>query len=480
MALSYSPSPAIHHERNGMGRKNTKNKKTERLPPSERTLVGAKVSLNSHAVTNVQTTVRVYEPPQPFELSTPLPRTPRGDPVNLDIDALRKILRHAGALTLLTALRVSRAWRRAALEELSCTPRLHLSDAMRRAGLRTTPSAHWVIRTLNYFPCLRHITLSGLPHLGRIPDLTTKVLSELSSATCTTLDMSRLDVAAADLANLIRSPRMPALTELILTGCQTVDASCSRLLADALIASGRTLERVDVSNCGRVDADALMPLLIRNTVLHVVAKRCINVRRVTSLLALTASSVDLHHCRNLGRFHVTTGVLIVLNLSQCASLVSVRLARAPSAQHKLETVNLASCHNLRELSVDGGLPCVEELLLSRARSLRADTFMHLGLHAEACAMPRLRRLELIATNVREVRLRSYGALQCADLSGCADLNVVHISDCDRLAKLNLSNRKAPLGRVDAVLSKDAVVLGLRDRWAWSANDRMQTIVYGTQ
>eukprot|EP00171_Calliarthron_tuberculosum_P002426 IDg2426t1 len=103
-------------------------KKTQRLPSSERTLVGSKIihsertSSASSSVSDVPTTLRLDKVRSPTQ-AAPQPRSLTTRPssrlwTEIHDDTLRKVLRYSGPLAILAASRVCRHWRRVALVEL--------------------------------------------------------------------------------------------------------------------------------------------------------------------------------------------------------------------------------------------------------------------------------------------------------------------------------------------------------------------------
>lgn len=485
-----------------MGRK--KKNKAFRLPLSDqRALAGTKVGTSSFAAdvstlsTNVATlrlnTASSTRPQQQVHglvVSAPIetPSNSHSQCVELDDDTLRKVLRYAGPLTLVAASRVSRSWRRVALEELYDTKLLHLPGALRRAGRSSIPSYDWVVRTIHTFPKLRKVSLANFPYTEYFPDIAPHVMAYLSHRTLESLDLSALTFNQNSLYTLIKSGRLPALRQLILAGCE-IDGSHTSAISKALKSTQSSLDSIDLTGCGRINANELGCLLITGVIHNARVSRCENVRRISSDIPVTVKALNLHNCRNLGRFHVASGNLEELNLSQCVSLVSVHLSTA-TAPHKLRVLNLASCTALRdvsvgvstqpgELEVSGFLAHMEELLLSRTRSLQAGTFSRVfELSRDICMMPKLRRLEVIGTQIQELRLQNYQELECVDASGCNFLNVVEIGECWKLAKVNLSSRNAPLARVNLHLPSKTQVLGVRKNWSCFNTESSQAISYG--
>lgn len=484
-----------------MGRKKSK---SNLLPPSERTVVGSKIVTSSgpwSADSNVPIRVRIHEvvgassqTAVPANTST---ATVSPISVQLDDDALRKVLRHAGPLAILSASRVCRNWRRVALIELGETTRLDLASALRRNRTNTMLSYHAILNIIESFPALTQLSLRKFVHSEVLPELGPYLMTKLRSPMITSVDFSGFDFTPSDLVSLLTG--CPALQHLTIAQCPAIWTPFITALIGALASNARlgpgaaaaSLNVVDVSGCARMDDEAIVHLVSSGVVDEIRACRCINIRRIDHNhdWRTTATTLNLHHCRNLIHVRMCSGSLMELNLSQCASLTRLILRPVePDLPHSLRVLNLASCAMLRDILFglpqveDGGalpsipLPLLEELLLSRLRSLPSDIFSRVfGLDRIICPLPNLRRLELIGTQIEELRLKGYKQLAIVDVSGCSHLNIINVAECWNIERFNLSSKQAPLAHVSMILPVKAVVSGIRSNWAWQTTESMQMI-----
>lgn len=438
-------------------------------------------------------------------------RSSSSSTIALPDDVLLHILRLAGTMAVVNATRVSRQWRRVAVEMIKDTHRVNATTLLRQVPEHQVTVA-FVLRTLCTLSNLESLSFKNWSKSLTRKKMLSNILLRYSSSMLNEIDLTGAAFEAPEVIALVA--RCLSLTSLRLAWCDSVDDNLLQQIKSIKLYSirasqSRPFDVIDLSDCKNITNDGFRSLLCGHVVNNLVAARC-KLRGVIMAENVTISDLNLSgnkilYCLNLT---LTQDALQSLNLSHCRSLTRISLRQHPrsSGVFQLRRLNLAGASTLRHITfgtsqqnleegnitqafsginIDGQtleatptpLANIECISLFGARVLSADVFRtQFGLSSSVCRMPRLRALDLNGCLELDcLVLVGYQHLESVDCSGCPLLDRLQVADAPRMQKLTVCGMRAPLRNVDIQLPALAVVYGLREFWSSEIVDNLQRV-----
>ncbi|KAA8492867.1 hypothetical protein FVE85_9139 [Porphyridium purpureum] len=371
---------------------------------------------------------------------------------------LALILRRLSMFELVgSALLVNKQWNQVTRRELGEVRFLDLA-AIARTSKTFILDAFRIVKLLAFLPRLKSISVHNWPL--RNVDVAAVVLRYVKSEHIRQVNLSGHVFEQEQLKEFLLA--CPNVTHLVLARCDKVDAKMLRQACDLL---KHSLMSVDVSECPKIDRDAIQVLLAAG-VENVRAHSCASLTGAVSLSTVSAGhkrasvlpsgvNLDLSHCKNMKQLQILGSALRIKTLTMNGAISLLEIYLVDETLLQLESIIAAQCGKLSSIRIASSEGSVNEnLSLPKLASLNFYGARQLGsesvgriCHASSSS---LRYLNLNGVCGPEFRTLSASlpSLRECDLRGCRYLEAVHLAFGPSLEALMFS-RKSPL--TDVVL-----------------------------